>query len=128
LQSVANMGESLCREHYLRVGAHVRAVLRPSRVEDAVTVDAAVGVRAEVVAQALHQAGGASLSAIARRTTRGRMKTRDCDAELRRHADHVPSRLLRLRDRVAKVVDEHGRESADRSRKPCECGPESSRG
>src|SRR5260370_875982 len=70
------------------------AVLRPQGVKDAVTVRTAVGVRAEVVAQALDEGGGQALGA--QRVVvgqRGR-EAGDGDAEARGGGHHVAPGVL----------------------------------
>ena len=54
------LGEALKRAARPSVGADLGAVLAPASVKDAGPVESAIGVRAEIVAQALQQVGGTS--------------------------------------------------------------------
>src|SRR5580658_1465500 len=72
------------------------AVLRPQGVEDAVTVRAAVGVRAEVVAQPLDEGGGQAFGAERVVVGQGGREAGHGDAEADGGGDDVAPRVLGL--------------------------------
>ena len=73
------------------------AVLRPAGVEHARPVEAAIGVGAEIVAQALQEVGGPAGAAEAVVIGEGRRKGRRRDAALRPRARRPSARRLRRR-------------------------------
>src|SRR6516164_7660989 len=79
---------------YKELTGFLGAVLGPQRVEDAVTVRAAVGVRAEVVAQALDESGGQAFGAQRVVVGQGGREAGDGDAEADRGSHHVAPGVL----------------------------------
>src|SRR5439155_860457 len=82
------------------VGPDLCAVLRPARVIHALAIGAAIGMRAEVVAQPLDEVGWSARPAIAVVVRQGRRECRDRHACVDSVLHDAPPRSLRRGDRV----------------------------
>src|SRR5215469_17657387 len=79
---------------YKELTGFLRAILAPQGVEDPATVRAVVGVRAEVVAQALDEGGGQAFGAQRVIVSQGGREAGHGDAEADRGGHHVAPRIL----------------------------------
>ena len=90
--------------HNKGLTAFLGAVLRPQGVEHAVPVRAAVGVRAEVVTQALDEGGGQAFGAQRVVVGQGGREAGHGDAEADRGGDHVAPGVLGGGDLLAELL------------------------